>query len=244
VYPDWLDHIDEKRRRNLLQILEELSKLQDQANLDFIIIGALSLLFNNYLKYKVYWDIDILFKDNDRLTNFIEKRKSKSLKIVDLDDTLMINKNISSYHTVWAFDHIWFNVDYILRPGFFEYYTNAIAQQQPYRAKIQLGDDCFNIELYIAHPWDIIVEKIFSPRTARDLELKVDTSVDLRHIVAVYIQEKNNPVFWEYVFKKAALLQGEAAFKTKFLKILDELTEFGYGDTEISAKSRKILGSR
>jgi hypothetical protein len=244
VYPNWLNHIDEKRRVNLLQILEELSHLQDKTDLDFIIIGALPLLFNNYLKYKVYWDIDLLFKNERRFTNFIEKPKSRGLRIVDLDDTLMIDKNISSYHTVWAFDHIWFNVDYILRPGFFHYYTDALAQAKPYKEKIQLANNSYNIELYIAHPWDIIVEKIFSPRTARDLELKVDTSVDLRHIVAVYVQEKNNVEFWEYAFKKAELLQGEATFKATFLKILDELSEFGYCDIEVTDKSLDILRNR
>ncbi|MGB3341997.1 MAG: DUF6036 family nucleotidyltransferase [bacterium] len=241
MYPDWLDHIDEKRRENLLQILEELSKLQNRDDLNFIIIGALSLLFNNYLKYKVYWDIDMLFKDKNQFTSFIEKPKSKSLKIVNLDDTLMIDKNISSYHTVWAFDHIWFNVDYILRQGFFEYYAHTITQLKPYKERIPFGNNCYEIELYIAHPWDIIVEKVFSPRTARDLELKVDTSVDLRHIVAVYVKEKNNHDFWKHAFEKAKLLQGEVAFKTKFLRILDELTDFGYGDIEVSAKSREIL---
>ena len=71
--------------------------------------------------------------------------------------------------------------------------------------------------------------------------MKVDTSVDLRHIVAVYVQEKNNNDFWKYAFKKAKLLKGEEAFKIKFLRILDELPDFGYDDIEVSAKSREIL---
>lgn len=243
MLPNWLDHIDDKRRENLLQILVELSKLQNKDDLDFIIVGALPLLFRNYLKYKVYWDIDILFKDDLHLKAFMEKEKSPNLKIVNLDDALMINKNISSLHTVWAFDNIWFNVDYILRPGFYEYHTADFAQQKQYKERIRLNDEQYEIELYIAHPWDIIVEKVFSPRLDRDFELKVDTSIDLRHIVAVYIQEKNNPDFWQYTLKKAKLLAGEKAFKDKFLKILDSLPEFGYGDTKISAVSRQILGS-
>jgi hypothetical protein len=241
VYPDWLTYIDEKRRLNLLQILEELSKRQNKKDLNFIIIGALPLLFNNYLKYKVYWDIDILFRDNGCFKAFIAEQKSKSLRIVDLDDTLMTNETISSFHTAWAFESIWFNVDYILRPGFFEYYAGSLSEQQLYNEKININDDYYQIALYMAHPWDIIVEKVFSPRTARDLELKIDTSVDLRHIVAVYNREKDNLDFWKHAFKKAELLDSEGAFKSKFLQILDMLPDFGYGATEISKKSREVL---
>lgn len=241
--PEWLNYIDEKRRVNLVQILGELSKLQTRADLDFIIIGALSLLLNKYLKYKVYWDIDMLFRDKRHLETFIRKPKSKNLRIVNLDDNLMISKNISSYHTMWAFDHIWFNVDYILRQGFFEFYVHSIAQQKPYNEVIHLEDNTYIIDLCIAHPWDIFVEKVFSPRTVRDIDLKIDTSVDLRHIVAIYAQEKDNYDFWMHVLKKAQLLQGKDAFKKNLLNILNNLTELGYGEIEISEKSRKILRS-
>ena len=241
MHPDWLNFIDEKRRDNLLRILEELSGLQDKNQLNFIIVGALPLLFAGYLKYKRYWDIDILFKDHMHLTEFIEKPKSNNLRIVDYDEALMVSKNISSFHTAWTFGHVWFNVDYILRRGFFEYHTHSIAQLKRFKDTINFNGGSYEIDLYIAHTWGIIVEKIFSPRLARDMESKIDTSVDLTHIIKVYNQEKDNMDFWKYTFEKAQLLQSKEAFKKAFLKILDALDELGYGDIQVSAKSLEIL---
>lgn len=241
MHPAWLNFIDEKRRDNLLRILEELSGLQDKNHLNFIIVGALPLLFAGYLKYKRYWDIDILFKDHMHLTEFIEKPKSNNLRIVDYDEALMVSKNISSFHTAWTFGHVWFNVDYILRQGFFEYHTHSIAQLKRFKDTINFNGGSHEIDLYIAHTWGIIVEKIFSPRLARDMESKIDTSVDLTHIIKVYNQEKDNMDFWKYTFEKAQLLQSKEAFKKAFLKILDALDELGYGDIQVSAKSLEIL---
>lgn len=241
MQPDWLNYVDEKRRKNLLQILEELSKFQNKENLNFIIIGALALLIRGYLKYKRYWDIDILFKSEKKLKEFIKNPKSKSLKIVDYDDTLMVNKNITSFHTAWAFDRKWFNVDYILRKRFFEFYTHNINTLKPYRESVKMDNGNFQIDLYIAHAWDIIVEKIFSPRTERDIQLKIDASVDIRHIFVVYDREKHNTEFWFSVLKKAKLLGGKKEFKAKLLNILLSAEELGYRGLEITPDSIKIL---
>ena len=73
------------------------------------------------------------------------------------------------------------------------------------------------------------------------MELKIDSSVDLRHIITVYNQEKDNMDFWKYTFEKAQLLQSKKAFKKKFLEILDTLDELGYGNIQVSAKSLEIL---
>ena len=81
MYPDWLNHVDGKRQRNLVQILQYLSRLQDKENLDFIIIGALPLLVRGYLAYTVYWDIDLLFEDDKGIREFMHKPKKKTLRI-------------------------------------------------------------------------------------------------------------------------------------------------------------------
>jgi hypothetical protein len=99
----------------------------------------------------------------------------------------------------------------------------------------------FQIDLYIAHTWDIIVEKIFSPRTERDIQLKIDASVDIRHIFVVYDREKDNTEFWVSVLKKAKLLGGKKEFKAKLLNILLSAEELGYRDLEITPDSIKIL---
>lgn len=238
---DWLNFIDEKRRENLIKILGELSNLQDHSDINFIIIGALPLLINGYLKYVVYWDIDLLFKNINSLKEFINKPKSAFLKIANFDDDLMASENITSFHTAWSFSKSWFNVDYILRKEIFEFYTENISELKPYTETVKIENRDFNISLYFAHPWDIIVEKILSPRTEKDINLKVDMSIDIRHVFVVYTRETDNPNFWHYVLKKAKGFQKEDEFKGKFLNLLTIAKEVGYDDIAIPSFVYKML---
>lgn len=239
--PDWLKFVDEKRQKNLVNILKELSSLQDKRDLNFIIIGALPLLISSYLKYIVYWDIDLLFKDKNKLKKFINNPKSVSLRIVNYDEDLMINENITSLHTAWTFTNNWFNVDYILRKGIFEFYTENIQKVKPYIETIKFNGEDFSLSLYLAHPWDIIVEKILSPRTEKDIELKVDMSIDIKHIFSVYNQESANPDFWDYILAKAKRFQKENELKRKFLKLLKIAKELGYDNIAISPLASQML---
>lgn len=241
MYPSWLDYVNEKRHKNLVNILQELSKLQSQANLNFIIIGALPLLIRDYLHYLVYWDVDLLFRDEETLREFIKMPKTRSLRIVNYDDNLMVNKNITSFHTAWSFNQTWFNVDYILKKAIFEFYTENISKLEPYIQKIKLNSEIYYIHLYIAHPWDVITEKVLSPRTEKDLSLKIDMSVDIRHIFAVYRKEKDNIQFWNHILKRADFLQKRKKFTENFLSLLSHANELGYSDLEITPLSMEIL---
>jgi hypothetical protein len=106
---------------------------------------------------------------------------------------------------------------------------------------VNLNDKTYCIHLYVAHPWDIIVEKIISPRTENELKLKIDLSVDIRHIFAVYQQEKDNIRFWEHAFQKARYLNKERECKKNFLNLLSLVHELGYNTIEISPFSLDIL---
>lgn len=239
--PDWLNYIDEKRRLNFVKILVELSHLQDKNDLNFIIIGAMTLLIHGYLKYTAYWDIDLLFKNVSRLKEFIEMQKSHNLRIINYDDELMINEKITSFHTAWSFPKSWFNVDYILREGLFEFYTENLSTFSPFKTIIELKEGRFPIDLYIAHPWDIFVEKVLSPRLEKELDLRVDLSIDIRHIFIIYQHELTNQNFWDYVQKKIARTEREEEFKTKLLKILNLSLELGYVDIQITDDVSRIL---
>ncbi len=238
---DWLNYVDEKRRLNLIKVLVELSRLQDKNDLNFIIIGALTLLMQDYLKYTAYWDIDLLFKNANRLKEFIYKPKSHGLQIVNYDDELMISEKITSFHTAWSFTRTWFNVDYILREGIFEFYTENIKQMKPYTALIELKDGKFPIDLYIAHAYDIFVEKVLSPRLEKDIDLKVDMSVDIRHIYIIYSKEFTNQNFWDYVQQKVIRINRDREFKDKLLKILKLAPEIGYDYIVIPESVLRIL---
>ncbi len=231
--PDWLNYIDEKRRVNFVKILAELSLLQDKKDLNFIIIGALTLLIPGYLNYTVYWDIDLLFKNVKALRDFISKPKSHNLRIINYDDELMISEKITSFHTAWSFNKSWFNVDYILREGVFEFYTENLFLFRPYTTIIELKDGKFPINLYLAHPWDVFVEKVLSPRLEKDIDLKVDLSIDLRHIYIIYSKDMNNENFWNYVKEKIERFNRSEEFKIKLQRILKIAPELGYGNIEI-----------
>lgn len=241
MFPDWLNYVDKKGQASLVNILHELSHLQNKSDINFIVIGALPLLIRGYLKYKVCWDVDLLFKDKDTFKEFIGKPKSNVLKIVNYDDDLMINKDITSFHTTWAFNHTWHNVDYILKKGFFEFYTYDIRKFKPYTQKLKLNKDNVYIHLYIAHPWDIVADKIVSPRLKKELDLKADLSIDIRHIFAVYRQVKDDTQFWNHIFGKARYLQKEREFKKTFLNLLSHTNKLGYTDLEVSPFSLKML---
>lgn len=238
---EWLNWIDEKRKLNFVRILVELSRLQDKKDLNFVIIGALTLLMQGYLKYTAYYDIDLLFRNITRLKEFIGRPKSHSLQIVNYDEELMIGEKITSFHTAWSFTKTWFNVDYIMRPGMFEFYTEDHAGLKLYTTLIELKEDKFPIELYIAHAYDIFVEKVLSPRLENDIDLKVDMSVDIRHIYLIYNQEMTNQNFWEHIQQKITRINRETEFKRRLLTILRLAPEIGYGNIEIPDFVSKIL---
>ncbi len=239
--PKWLDFVDERRRLSLLQVLAEVSRLQEKQNPDFIIIGALPLLMHDYLQYTALWDVDLLFRSEAQLKEFADSSKSKELRVVDYDDELMVSEHITSFHSAWAFDKTWFNVDYILTDDLFKFYTENIAYLVSYEQVMRLNEIDFEISLYLAHPWDIIVSKIISPRTERDISLGVDTSIDVRHIFAVYRSEKNNLDFWQHTISRAQFFCDERVFKAKFLGLLRAAPALGYDDLAISPVAQQTL---
>jgi hypothetical protein len=242
VNPKWLDFVDERRRLSLLRILAEVSQLQEKPHPDFIIIGALPLLMHDYLQYTALWDVDLLFRAEETLKEFAASSKSEKLRIVDYDDELMVSAHITSFHSAWAYGKIWFNVDYILSDNLFKFYTKDTTYLTSYEEHMKLGESDFEIALYLAHPWDIIASKIVSPRTERDISLGVDTSIDVRHIFAVYKKEHNNPDFWRRIISRAQSLCTEQEFKTRFLALLRAASTLGYDDLEISEVAHQMLG--
>ncbi len=109
---------------------------------------------------------------------------------------------------------------------------------------IELKEGKFPVELYIAHAYDIFVEKVLSPRLEKDIDLKVDMSVDIRHIYIIYSKEIENQNFWEYVQQRIERLNREREFKDKLLTILRIAPEIGYQNIEIPESVLKILQSK
>lgn len=225
----------------MLDILVELSCIQSKKTPEFLIIGALPLLMHGYLRYTALWDIDLLFKNVTEMQTFTRKHKSPMIRIVDYDDELMVSESLTSYHTAWTSNNNWINVDYILRRELFEFYAHSVASSTPYSQRITWQNSPYDISLCLAKPWDIITNKIVSPRTARDISLRVDTSIDIRHIFAVYNIEKDNAHFWKYVLSRGSWFCPEATFKDKFLELLRAARDLGYEDLEISPIAMEML---
>jgi hypothetical protein len=241
VNPEWLDFVDARRRRSLLAILVELSRLQRKENLNFVLIGALPLLLSGYLRYTALWDIDLLFSNKDELEKFTKHPKSERLRIVDYDEAMMVSENIASFHSAWTFDKNWFNVDYILQDDLFEFFSTDLTSSKPFHQMVLWQEIQSEIVLYQAHPWDIIVTKIVSPRAIRDLSLRVDMSIDIRHIFATYELEKDNPLFWQHITSRAQFFCSLTVFKRRFLELLMAAHELGYEDLEISPTAAQEL---
>ena len=239
---EWLQYVDPKRRRNFLMVFQELSKSQDKDNPDFVIIGAIPLLLKGYLPYVVQWDVDLLFRDSNRLREFVSKPKTTSLKVVNYDDDFMTSEDITSFHTAWSFDKGWVNVDYILRGHLFDFYASNVSELELHRDTIKLDNESFQISLFLAHPWDIFLEKATSPRTEKEIELKIDMSVDIRHIFLIYQKEKDRAEFWQRVVTKARRFNIEDQFKRNLLKIFQLKDELGYCDIDISPFSIGQIG--
>jgi protein associated with RNAse G/E len=198
---------------------------------------------HDYLQYTALWDVDLLFRSEVKLKEFANSSKSQELRIVDYDDELMVSAHITSFHSAWAFGKTWFNVDYILRDDLFEFHTEDITHLVLYEQVMRLNEIEFEISLYLAHPWDIIASKVVSPRTERDISLGVDTSIDVRHIFAVYRQEKNNLDFWQRAISRAQFFCDERVFKAKFLGLLRAAPALGYDDLEVSPVAQQMLGA-
>lgn len=238
---DWLNFVEERTRCTLLNTLVELSRIQTEKTPEFLLIGALPLLMHGYLRYTALWDIDLLFRSKTEMQAFATKPKSKMIRIVDYDDDLMVSESLTSYHTAWTSNNNWLNVDYILRRDLFEFYSQSVASSSQFSQRMILRGREYGISLYLARPWDIITSKIVSPRTARDISLGVDTSIDIRHIFAVYNIEKNNTQFWQHVVSRGSWFCPEDAFRKKFLQLLKAAHELGYADLEISPIALEML---
>lgn len=237
----WYYWVDEKRRHNLFKILVELSHLQQQTPPQFILIGALALLIHGKLHYMVQWDIDLLFRDEKSLSDFIDREKSKSLRIVHYDDGLMRSAHIASLHTAWSFDRTWFNVDYILKSETFKPYSSTIVGEGPHEERLVYESKEYRFSIFMAHPWDILIEKILSPRLARELDNRDSMSVDIRHAVMILKQESANADFWNALRRRTDEREKRETVKKTLLVLLSHLPELGYADVNLGEAVEKRI---
>ena len=243
-WPDrpWYFYVAEGFRKDLLFVLQELSRLGGGREW-FVVGGGLSLLMHGRLAHQVMWDVDLIFRDRISLYQFLGVRKDDRLRVVDLDEKFGEASEVFSFHTAWSFDRRWINVDYLYRKIWFSFHRATIAEKGEYKEDIKLGESSFHLCLPVVYPWDIFVEKLMSPRFAEDFRLRNDMSYDIRHVLILYQQERENPVFWNYIQKRAGdhgLLGG---LKDRLLSLLEKKEELGYGHVRVLPETLRRIQS-
>jgi hypothetical protein len=230
----WLTCIDQKRRKNLLLILQEISSLVNKEEPDFVIIGAMALLMQGFIGgYKVLWDVDLLFRDAACIEAFRKTKKSPEARIVELDEEIVKNKNIGSLHSVWSFNKTWFNVDYIIKGDLYHFYNPKERWKKPYQETVAYENEIYSIELHLAHPLDIFTEKMLSPRMEKELQTSDDLGVDIRHCFYMLQEFGHQEWFWKGIKKGARKIGKEAQLQKHLTMLVNMKNQLGYGDVEL-----------
>lgn len=229
----WYDFVAPRARRNLLRILAELSRLHEEGNSSFIIIGAFSLLLRGVLNYTVLWDIDLLFRDRKSMEALIDTPKSAELEVQHLDPQLMVGETISSLHSAWRFEGGWFNVDYILIPGDYDFYLANSEAETTFQSVVHFEGKHYPLRLPLAAPWDVAIKKLLSPRLERELEGRDSFSIDIRHIYHILSKYGEEELFWERLARKAGYLGQLRKVKSRLLELLALKEEVGYAEMKL-----------
>jgi len=236
----WYEYIDRKRRHNFLAILETLSRQQNKDTPQFFLIGAMALVMQNYLRYQAWWDIDLLFRDEESLLSFAKNIKAPGLNIIQLDDEIIITSEIKSWHSMWSFGRTWANVDYIYRPERFQFFYETICDREPFSEIINVDNREYHIDLLLGDPWDIFVDKLTLQRVIDQLQRGDCMGKDFRHIDLILRHDHDNPDFWQHVMTKAEELDRKEVLCASLLRLAEIAPEAGYTQIRIP---EEIAGS-
>lgn len=228
----WSSHVAAKYRLNMLLVLEELSRLRSLQD-NFALVGGLSLLMRGKLHHQVMWDIDLLFKDKFSIFKFIALPKSSMFDVISMDDQFCDSETIVSFHTAWGFQARWINVDYISRANWYYFHRTSIEREGDFEETIEQEGRQIKIKLPVAHPWDMFIEKVLSPRLENDLRYFNDFSYDLRHVFILLEQEQKKSQFWIYIRRKSEEYSRLSELKERLLYIFDQRERVGYGHIAI-----------
>jgi len=229
----WYLFVHAKYRLNMLLVLEELSRLRLLQD-TFVLVGGLSLLMRGRLQHRVLWDIDLLFKDKFSIYKFMALPKSPVLDVVSMEEEFCDSETIISFHTAWGFNARWINVDYFSRAKWYFFHKTTVDREGDFEEKVSYEGREIHIELPVAHPWDMFIEKVLSPRLEADLLSSNDLSYDVRHVFILFEQEKENPKFWKYIRKKAEGFSCLPELKERLFLIFDQRKRLGYGHIQMA----------
>jgi hypothetical protein len=212
----------------------------DLRNPSFVLIGAFSLLLRRTLFRRSFWDIDLLFRDETALRRFVGSEERTGARIVHYDDTMVLRPGISSLHTTWRFQRAWVNLDYILRAPYFEFYIGGLTGSKRFRECVHHAGRDYEISLYVAHPWDVLIDKMLSPRFEKELESRNSMGVDLRHVFLLLRLYGATQEFWDYILRRISEGEHTGRFSASLREVLRAargISEEGIGVSDLAERA-------
>ncbi len=240
---DWPKFVTEKRRLALLQILDEISRLFRLNAPPFILVGACSLLIRGCLQYKAWWDVDLLFASLDDLGCFHKLPKNDKIQIFPVDKKPVNYEYLSSMQSMWGVQNIWYRVDYIFKDNYYHFHSHVPENSNLYDFKTKDNHKSHHFTMFIAHPWNIFIEKLLSPRFEFEFKSRDGFSIDIRHLFILFEKYKEDSDFWVYLSRKSSDFGQLGKVKTNLKSLLDEREQLGYGSIEISKQDVKKISS-
>jgi hypothetical protein len=204
ISPSWCSLIDAERRRDFLAILASLSDSWKGMERPFLIVGALSLVLRERLHFMAMWDIDLLFASEEEILAFIVRDPPPGVRVVHYDDELMRGAQITSFHSAWTTFGKWVNVDCMWRPTFYEFHHRTFLRDGPFVQEVDLEGEAYRLRFPLAHPWDVFIEKVTSPRFEAVVERGDGLHPDVRHVFSLLHSDGERDGFWSYVEEKAS----------------------------------------
>ncbi len=239
--PEWFQFVAESRRKAMLEILQEISRLFRTQRIPFLLIGAASLLIRGCLNYKAWWDLDLLFRSPGDIQTFHRFPKRQLLQIFPLDEQLIDYGYLSSQQTMWGVYNIWYRVDYIYHSNFYQFHLQTPGDDLIYRDQIHWQGETYSLFLPVAHPWNIFIDKLLSSRLEYELQETDGYSIDIRHLFILLERYHRHPDFWRYLARKLALLPGKEKFKTNLKHLWQKKEPLGYQQFDLTEPNFQLL---
>ncbi len=246
---NWYEYISHKVNRTYLAVLHFLSVTKAP----LVEVGSGALLARGYYRKNYWWDIDLLFPDVASLETFINDiNDANFFRIEHVDQEIQETPELYSFHTLWSYNSGegkssgWVNVDLIVRRDFdwYCFHRRALEKYGKFSQEIELDGETFFINLFMAHPWGIFVEKVFSPRLMRELTTENVLSYDGRDIFTILERDGTTPDFTSFILEVLNNRWVDAVqFRSRFMQIINHRDWLGYGYVRLPKAFLKSLQS-
>ena len=107
-------------------------------------------------------------------------------------------------------------------------YESTVSQMGPYTERFRFNGRNQEIEIPVAHEWDVFADKITMGRTKAALEHRDSFSFDVRHCLLMLEQDGSKTDFWEHVKSCLETLKSREYGKELLRELVSIAPELGY----------------